>query len=239
MAERTIRDRIKPATAIWAEDAAKNSRLPGYGNGPGDAYRHIIWIAETARTSGSGPAWAIGEANEQVGFGNPRDETIMDRHNNNEIALRIARNAKSRDDVERLAQAEIVAAYIENGSGKNGTAVWLSRDRWHQPDEWPAPTNWPPKWDDEPAKRVERLLTLPIEDWSEDDIRTIQASRLYRNGDDPRRKEALAKVAQWFDSSESRRRNQLRTSYGPVTVDPYTRDDGTKVEGHTRSLPHR
>ena len=74
MAERTFRDRIKPATAIWAEDAAKNSSLPGYGNGPGDAYRHIIWIAETARNSGSGPAWVAGEANEQVGIGNPRDE---------------------------------------------------------------------------------------------------------------------------------------------------------------------
>ncbi len=224
----------------WARKSAENTRLPGYHNGPGDAYRHMIWVAEMSRQSGSLPAWAVSEANElpNAVLMRERQAGAMDRHNNR-IALRIALHAKSREDVERLAQAEIVAAYTEGGSGQNGTAQWLARERWKPAKDAPPADNWPPKWDDEPAKRVERLLTLPIEDWSEDDIRAIQGSRLYRNGDDPRRKEALAKVAQWFESSESRRQNQLRTSYGPVTVDPYTRDDGTKVEGHTRSLPHR
>jgi hypothetical protein len=69
-------------------------------------------------SGGALPAWAMGEANEIKG--NYRaiddkdrqkpDEAEMDRSNNNEIALRIARAANSRADVVRLAQAEIAAA---------------------------------------------------------------------------------------------------------------------------------
>lgn len=234
--------------STWAEQETKSSRLPGTHNGPGDAFRHIIWIAEEARTRGSLPAWAMGEANEIKG--NYRavdekdrqkpDEATMGRSNNNEIALRIARAAKSREDVVRLAKAEIAASFEHGGSGANGTARYLPKERWGDIEGHGPRDNWPPAWKDDAALRVERLLTLPVEDWTEDDVRAVQASRRYWQSGNPRQAEAFEKVKSWFESSEARRRNQLRTSHGPVTVDPYTRGDGTKVDGHTRSAPvHR
>jgi hypothetical protein len=230
----------KTETERWAEQAAKGSGLPGYHNGPGDAYRHIVWIAKTARTTGTMPAWAQGEANELRGIrSNPPDETEMDRHNNNEIALRIARMAKSREDVERLAQAEIMAAYWRGGSGADGTARWLASERWRESDYADIATNWPPKWEDEDELRVERLLTLPIEQWEEHHLRLVVASRIYGNTKHPKHAQAQEMARRWLHASYDRRANILRTTHGPVTVDPYTRGDGTRVEGHTRSAPRR
>jgi hypothetical protein len=63
--------------------------------------------------------------------------------------------------------------------------------------------------------RVERLLMVPVDDWTEDDVRAVQASRLYWQNGNPRQAEAFEKVKSRFESSETRRRNQLRTSHGP------------------------
>lgn len=229
---------MKTEAARWAEATAKASGLPGYHNGPGDAYRHILWVAETARTTGTLAGWAQGEANELKGvLSNPADETAMDRHNNNQIALRIARAAKSREDIERLTQAEIAAAHWRGGTGADGTARWLDQFRWGHPEDAAPPANWPPKWADEDSLRVERLLTLPVEEWDEHSVRLVVASRIYHNANDAKHAEAQAKVQDWLHADEARRANILRTTFGPVTVDPYTRGDGTKVEGHTRSAP--
>lgn len=231
---------LKTETTRWAEQAAKNSGLPGHHNGPGDAYRHILWIAETARTTGTLPAWAQGEANELRGIrSNPPEETAMDRHNNNEIALRIARMATSREDVERLTQAEIVAAHWRNGTGADGTAQWLAADRWKDVDYADLPTNWPPKWKDEDSLRVERLITLPIEQWEEHHVRLVTASRIYHDRNHPKHAMAQEAAQHWFHADEARRPNILRTTFGPVTIDPYTRGDGTRVDGHTRAAPRR
>jgi hypothetical protein len=231
---------LKTETARWAEQAAKDSGLPGYRNGPGDAYRHILWIAETARTTGTLPAWAQGEANELRGvLSNPPEETSMDRYNNNEIALRIARMATSREDVERLAQAEIVAAHLRSGTGADGTAQWLDRSTWGHPADLPAPTNWPPKWDNEDELRVERLLTLPIEEWEEHHLRLVVASRIYHDRNHPKHAMAQDAAQRWLHATDARRMSILRSTFGPVTVDPYTRGDGTQVEGHTRAAPKR
>jgi hypothetical protein len=119
----------------------------------------------------------------------------------------------------------------------NGTARYLPQERWGDIEGHGPRDNWPPAWKGDAALRVERLLTVPVENWTEDDARAVQASRLYWHSGNPRQAEAFEKVKRWFESSETRRRNQLRTSHGPVTVDPYKRGDGTKVDGHTRSLP--
>ncbi len=222
----------------WANDLANASGLPGRHNGPADALRHIAEIAEATRRYGAMPAATAGEINEQFGKDLP-DALQMDRHNNNEVAIRIGRTARSSEEVARLAKAEIAAAIEYGGSGANGTAMWLDKGRWNEAGR---PLNspvaaYPPAWKDDAALRVERLLMVPVENWSEDDVRAVQASRLYWQNGNPRQAEAFEKVKSWFESSETRRRNQLRTSHGPVTVDPYTRGDGTKVDGHTRSLP--
>jgi hypothetical protein len=221
----------------WADNLANSSGLPGRHNGPADALRHIAGIAEATRRYGAMPAATFGELNE-LGSG-AADSSRMDRHNNNEVAIRIGRTARTSEDVARLAKAEIAAAIEHNGSGANGTAIWLEKERWNEAGR-PGGSlvaDFPPAWKDDAALRVERLLTVPVDDWSEDDVRAVQASRLYWQSGNPRQAEAFEKVKSWFESSETRRRNQLRTSHGPVTVDPYTRGDGTKVDGHTRSAP--
>lgn len=232
---------LKTNIATWAINSTQTSGLPGYHNGPADAYRHILWIAETARTTGTLPAWAAGEANETPNaiLGIAPAAGAMDRHNNNEIALRIARTATSREDVERLTQAEIVAAHWRNGTGADGTARWLASEYWRETKYTDAPTNWPPKWENDDELRVERLLTLPIEQWEEHHLRLVAASRMYHDRNHPKHAMAQEGAQRWLHADQARRANILRTTFGPVTVDPYTRGDGTRVEGHTRSAPQR
>lgn len=232
---------VETNAASWAIQKTQTSGLPGYHNGPADAYRHILLIAETARVYGTLPAWATGEANETPNavLGIAPAAGAMDRHNNNEVALRIAKMASSREDVERLAQAEIMAAYWRSGTGADGTARWLGSEHWRETKYTDSATNWPPKWEDEDGLRVERLLTLPIEEWDEHHVRLVVASRIYHDRDHPKHAMALEKTQRWFHADEARRANILRTTFGPVTVDPYTRGDGTRVEGHTRSAPTR
>jgi hypothetical protein len=222
----------------WADDLANASGLPGRHNGPADAFRHIAGIAEATRRYGAMPAAMAGETNEQFGKDLP-DALQMDRHNNNEVAIRIGRTARSSEEVARLAKAEIAAAIEHNGTGANGTAIWLEKARWNEVGRprGSLVADFPPAWKDDAGLRVERLLTVPVETWSEDDVRAVQASRLYWQSGNPRQDEAFEKVKSWFQSSQTRRQNQLRTSHGPVTVDPYTRGDGTKVDGDTRSQP--
>lgn len=219
----------------WAHEEADRSGLPGQHHGPADAYRHILGIAEATRRYGALPAFAAGEANERLG-GDTQASAAMDRANN-EIGSRIGRSAKSRDEIIRLARAEIAAGYRAGGSGAAGTSVWLPPDRWRSKSEPLPEDNWPPRWKDDAGSDAARILSLPVEDWSEDDVRAVQRSRIYWKDGDPGQAEAFDKVRRWFERSPERRRNRLRTSYGPVTVDPYTRADGTKVEGHSRRAP--
>jgi hypothetical protein len=172
---------------IWAHDEADHSGLPGQHHGPADAYRHILGIAEATRRYGPLPAYAAGEWNERFVPDAPAS-TAMDRKNN-EIGLRSGRSAKSRDDVVRMARAEIAAGYSAGGEGDAGTAVWLSPERWKS-KETPLPEdNWPPRWKDDVGSRAERVLALPVEEWTEEDVRSVQRSRIYWKNGDPRQSE--------------------------------------------------
>lgn len=81
-----------------AEKEALESDLPGYYEGPADAYRHMIGVAELRRRFGFDIAFAIAHGNEILGFHRrrlrrgPRDidgpAREMDEHNN-EIGLEI------------------------------------------------------------------------------------------------------------------------------------------------------
>jgi hypothetical protein len=62
---------------------------------------------------------------------------------------------------------------------------------------------------------------------------------MYRDRNHPKHAMAQEAAQRWLHADEARRANILRSTFGPVTVDPYTRGDGTRVEGHTRSAPQR
>ena len=121
---------------------AQASNLPGLVNGPADAYRHMVWVGEMTRRFGPEIAWGVAEANEVWGKVRSRsgdsssterkesfrNERSMDRQNNR-IGLEIGMQARTFDDVVRMARQRMDRS-PEDGSGGEGGAVWLARDRW-------------------------------------------------------------------------------------------------------------
>lgn len=121
-----------------AEAKAVESQLPGRQAGPGDAYRHLIWAAELTRRFGESQARAILEAHEiqgnnssdKDGKAQSPDEAAMDRHNN-EIGIKLGKDAKTFDDVVKNAQRTIEES--RNGDAPNGKgATWLDREQWQK-----------------------------------------------------------------------------------------------------------
>jgi hypothetical protein len=76
---------------------ASGSPLPGFYDGPADAYRHIVGTAEMRRRFGFGTAYAIAYANEARGSwlrNQPAASREMDDHNN-AIGFSIGADAKN------------------------------------------------------------------------------------------------------------------------------------------------
>jgi len=137
-----------------AESAAVESQLPGRRNGPADAYRHLIWSAELTRKFGEPVARAILDGHEVQGSASPDPngekqssaEEAMDRHNN-EIGIRLGKDAKTFDEVVKRAQ-ETIDSSRGDGDAHNGKgAVWLERDQWQKNPKDGAGQELPPeKW---------------------------------------------------------------------------------------------
>jgi len=109
-------------------DMKAKAEVPGnklYGSegtvlGASDAYRHIVGQALYARKFGEAVAGAMGNLHEMYLSEQDqklyKEESDMDRKNN-AIGLRIAREAKTEEDVYRLAQEAIKnkeAVYYDN-----------------------------------------------------------------------------------------------------------------------------
>ena len=110
------------------ESVAHNARqtsYPGANNGPADAYRHMRGIAELRRRTNHPAARVAGNWNERDGVPwrlKTDAASQMDLHNNR-IGEHIGRVARDTAEVEAMVHAEVRAAAIEGGTGKNGTAV--------------------------------------------------------------------------------------------------------------------
>lgn len=155
------RARIIGEISAFALAETRLSELPGWTNGPADAYRHLLVVGEMTRRFGTIPAFAMGEANETWSWFNMqkawfRGEAIlpsnqpesraMDRHNNQNVAPAIGRAARSPEDVVRGARAAMERAIEKAGSGQNNTAFWRPRAEWVDDGE---SGNWPrPVWHD-------------------------------------------------------------------------------------------
>lgn len=138
----------------FANAAAEAARLPGIGNGPGDAFRHLVGAAELVRRIGLVPASVILEANETKSWveqasrdpgypsGLGAEERKMDR-TNNPIGARIGLRAQTPSEVLDAAWFEIMRAH-QRGPGVDGAATWLRRSQWRDRDEMPG-DNWPPR----------------------------------------------------------------------------------------------
>jgi hypothetical protein len=132
-----------------ASREATDSPLPGYFDGPADAYRHIVGTAELRRRFSFATAYAIATGNEVLGThadGHPPELRQMDDHNN-AIGFLIGADAKTYEEVVRRVRAAIDAGIARGGDGSDGTPLWQSR--WTEPrDRSAADRRLPVKWPD-------------------------------------------------------------------------------------------
>ena len=132
---------------------AEVSGLPGRVNGPADAYRHVVWVAEMTRRLGPNNAARFAEFHElrgsmsasiREGFGSAGDlkdlaaATAMDRRNNL-LGVAIGQEARSFEDVLVLARRAIENSPLDGSGGMTG-AVWLADTYWTgRGSNWPRP----------------------------------------------------------------------------------------------------
>lgn len=202
--------------------------LPGYYNGPADAYRHIVGTAELRRRFGFGAAYTVATGNEMIGThrdGHAPELRQMDDHNN-AIGLAIGARARTFDDVVAEARAAIAQGLENRGSGEGDTPRWLPTG-WGEPQRRSGiPNNDIGDWvnnvslsteyrygaerfrfgrigdastpREREARLLERLAETPVEEWTETDVRGVIASTPYLNTSTPDHQAWRDRVAQYF-----------------------------------------
>jgi len=92
--------------ATEARQSAESSGLPGFSDGPQDAYRHALWSCLMTLSIGEAQAKVVGDTHEdQVTEPDPMIE-LMDHHNN-AMGRLLAQQAKDRSDCPPLAKAAL------------------------------------------------------------------------------------------------------------------------------------
>lgn len=198
----------------FAEFEAERSGLPGQDQGPADAYRHLVGVAELSRRVGPLTAAAMAERNEwgsteamlraildgrPVAPSNTPAARRMDRHNNL-LAVGIGATASSTEEVVMRARTMMEQAIqTKGGSGAGNTPAWRPSQFWSDGSslaDW-SPASWP-------------------------DIATAPHLATYRSA---------------IERPGLPERESTATG-GVVQVQPHIRD-GHSVSGHTRSSPAR
>ena len=216
--------RIIAAVSAFAEAEARRAQLPGWTNGPADAYRHLLVVGELTRRLGPIPAASIAEVNETISWyqmqraringrpihpSNRPESRAMDRHNNWRVAPVIGRVAQTPEDVIQGSRDAIERAIPLAGSGESNTAYLRPMREWHNDRE---SGNWPrPGWQEVFGQPhvVEYRRQAGLSQQPEPPMRPVPPPpELPESGG------------------------------GPVHVRPHQRD-GHPVQGHQRSAPSR
>lgn len=198
----------------FADREGEASGLPGQDQGPADAYRHLVGVAEPARRFGRYPGAALAEYNELRSYeamrraesggrpvppSNTPEARAMDRHNNR-LAIEIGATSRSTEEVVTRARAAMERAIqSQGGSGHANTPYWREVRHWSE--------------------------GTSLSDWSRDKWPDLETSNHFRS---------------YRAAATAVRGRPERTSAGggPVQVSPHIRD-GRQVSGHTRSAPAR
>ena len=202
---------IAGQVSVFAKAEALASGLPGQDQEPGDAYRHMLGVAELSRRVGPLLAAAMAERNEwesteamlrslldgrMPAQSNMPGARRMDRHNNLLVVGTGAVASSTEDVVMRIRSMMERAIETDGGSGRGNTPYWRPYRYWSEGAplrEWSA-ENWP-------------------------DLAQATHMHVYRQqlGASPPERESAA-------------------GGGPVQVRPHVRD-GHPVSGHMRSVP--
>lgn len=161
------------------------------------------------------------------------DERVNDR------CLKAMAGANTPEEVRARAKQLTIDAIAHGGSGENGSLPYRDRRTWIGEDK-TIPTEF---GGEDPGishrgyapTRVDDILGLPVESWTEEDRRTVMGDKRYY---DPRKRDPriVARVEKSYSHAYG---SDSPGQSGPVSVDAYTRADGTQVDAHTRSRPHR
>jgi hypothetical protein len=115
---------LKDAVNAAYAEAKDNFANTPQRNGPGDAYRHLVIVGELRRQYGSTIGGALATLHEMANPNSP-EEREMDDHNN-ALAVEIGKDAKTWEDVVRLARQKVIqSAEDGDGDGKDGRALWI------------------------------------------------------------------------------------------------------------------
>lgn len=144
----------------FAIDEARLSGLPDQDQGPADAYRHLVGVAELSRRAGPLLAAAMAERNEweskeamlrayldgrPVAPSNTPAAWRIDRHNNL-LAVGIGATASSIEEVVMRARTMMEQAIqTPGGSGAGNTPAWRPSRFWSDGSslaDW-SPASWP------------------------------------------------------------------------------------------------
>ena len=156
-----------------AEFESVSSQLPGRENGPADAYRHILWVAEMTRRFGENAARNIAGLNEDLSELEEEERQFAEQAmamdlSNNAIGIQIGRNAKTWDEVVQAAR-RVIEQSPGDGTGKRNDqsigAKWLEPSKWSKNpiiteeftgEKIEAPTNHPKvNWTTGPDKKLD------------------------------------------------------------------------------------
>lgn len=161
------------------------------------------------------------------------DERVNDR------CLKAMAGANTPEEIRARAKQLTIDAIAHGGNGEDGSLPYRDRRAWiGQHKTIPAEFG-----GEDPGishrgyapTRVDDILGLPVESWTEEDRRAVMGDKRYY---DPRKRDPriVARVEKSYSHAYG---SDSSGQSGPVSVDAYTRADGTQVDAHTRSRPHR
>lgn len=180
-----------------AETESMSSHLPGFYNGPADAYRHLIGAAEMQRRFGWALSRIVVNGNEYWRTHAPHEgqspgSRQMDDHNN-ALGFGIGLRARSYEDVVRMAREAVMNGLAEGGSGRDGTPMWLPAGRQSEGQQ---------RRDKFPVRPTDWSTTISLHGYRYADER-FDARRAFRDGTGSEREAAVRErllatpVAEW------------------------------------------
>jgi hypothetical protein len=222
------------------EKATRDTGLPGWINGPADAFRHGFLAGRLRQEFGYLQAQVLLASNEVKGIvqgwrdpAGTLESTILDNQINQK-GLGFAKGISSPTELHDIL-VEATRNGIENGGvDRPGALHWLPSSKWLDINGDPETRPIPPNWRRGAGWQIDRsrdavlaaeAMDLPVEAWREAHARAMIADRRYRT-DNPERAGRAARVAAFYERGG-----------GAVRVSAYTRADGARIAAHTRSSP--
>jgi Domain of unknown function (DUF6973) len=109
---------IGPLDAWAAKDAAQeavqhaeSSGLPGFSDGPQDAYRHALWLCLMTLSIGADQAKEVGDTHEEQ-VTNPDPSIQLMDHFNNMVGIHLAKKAKQKSDCPGIVMGALRAGNL-------------------------------------------------------------------------------------------------------------------------------